>query len=60
MNIIDETYNGKKYPIIEREYNAYWFPDNYNPDNDEDQAEGLIDSYINHHLTKIYKRADIR
>ena len=29
--MIDETYNGEKYPIIERKYNSYWFPENYNP-----------------------------
>ncbi len=39
MNIIDETYNGEKYPIIERKYNSYWFPENYNTDNEEAQAE---------------------
>jgi hypothetical protein len=48
MNIIDETYNGEKYPIIERKYNSYWFPENYNPDNEEAQAEELINSYMNH------------
>jgi hypothetical protein len=58
MRIIDDTYNGKKYPIIEREYNAYYFPDNFNPDNEEDQAEGLVDSYLNHHMIKVYNRAD--
>lgn len=45
MNIIDETYNGEKYPIIERDYNAYFFPENFNPDNEEDQAERLANSY---------------
>ncbi len=49
MKIIDETYNGEKYPIIEREYNAYYFPDNYNPDNIKDQSEGLVESFKNHH-----------
>ncbi|HOS68748.1 MAG TPA: hypothetical protein PLG67_00265 [Bacillota bacterium] len=48
MNIIDETYNGEKYPIIERKYNSYWFPENYNPDNEEAQAEELVNSYMNH------------
>ena len=48
MNIIDKTYNGEKYPIIERKYNSYWFPENYNPDNEEAQAEELINSYMNH------------
>lgn len=58
MKVIDDTYNGKKYPIIKREYNAYYFPDNYNPDNEEVQAEGLIDSYMNHHKIPVYNRAD--
>ena len=58
MRIIDDTYNGAKYPIIEREYNAYYFPENYNPDNTEAQAEGLIDSLENHHKVKVYMRAD--
>jgi hypothetical protein len=58
VKIIDETYNGKKYPIIEREYNAYYFPENYNPDNEEAQSEGLIDSYVNHHKVLVYNRAD--
>jgi len=60
MRIIDETYNGEKYPIIEREYNAYYFPDNYNPDNEEDQAEGLVDSFTRHHLIKVYNHADTK
>lgn len=60
MKIIDETYNGKKYPIIEREYNAYWFPENYNPDNEEAQAEGLIDSYLNNHIIKVYRQANLK
>jgi hypothetical protein len=60
MKIIDDTYNGEKYPIIEREYNAYYFPDNYNPDNIEDQAEGLVDSYNNHQVIKPYGPVEIR
>lgn len=58
MKIIDDTYNGKKYPIIEREYNAYYFPDNYNPDNEAAQVEGLIDSYMNRHKVFVYNKAD--
>ncbi len=60
MNIIDDTYNGEKYPIIEREYNAYYFPDNYNPDNMEDQAEGLLTSYQNHQVIEPYGPAITR
>lgn len=30
-NIIDKTYNGADYPIIEREYNAYYFPRKLRP-----------------------------
>ena len=41
-NIIDKTYNGDKYPIIEREYNANFFPENYNPDNMDNQAEAIM------------------
>lgn len=58
MKIIDDTYNGAKFPIIEREYNAYYFPDNYDPDNIPAQAEGLADSYENHHEVKVHMRAD--
>ncbi|MFZ5352518.1 MAG: hypothetical protein ACOZCL_07280 [Bacillota bacterium] len=54
MKIIDDTYNGEKYPIIEREYNAYYFPDNYNPDNMEDQSEGLVTSFKNHQRIEPY------
>lgn len=43
--IMDEAYNGADYPIIEREYNAYYFPENYNPDNMEAQKEA-IDSCV--------------
>lgn len=60
MRVIDETYNGNKYPIIEREYNAYYFPDNFDPDNEKDQAEGLFTSYMNHHMVRIYNNADPR
>lgn len=45
MNIIDETYNGEKYKIIERKYNSYWFPENYDSDNEEAYAEELVNSY---------------
>ena len=44
-NIIDETYNGDKYPIIERKHNAYFFPENFNPDNMEAYASTIIKSY---------------
>jgi hypothetical protein len=60
MRIIDETYNGAKYPIIEREYNAYYFPDNYNPDNIPQQADSVADAYEHHYITKIYHRANPR
>ncbi|MPN40070.1 hypothetical protein SDC9_187605 [bioreactor metagenome] len=39
-DVIDDTYNGAKYPIIEREFNAYYFPDNYNPDTLKSQLDG--------------------
>lgn len=58
MKIIDSTYNGKKYPIIEREYNAYYFPDNYDPDNIEDQAEAVSEAEEEHEQVKIYSRAN--
>ncbi|MEA4848651.1 MAG: hypothetical protein VB106_15590 [Clostridiaceae bacterium] len=58
MNIIDETYNGEKYPIIERKYNSYWFPENYDPDNEEAQAEGVINSYKEHRELKEHKNGD--
>ncbi len=58
MKIIDDTYNGAKYPIIERDYNAYYFPDNYDPDNIEQQAEGIVDAIENHLQTKIYNNVD--
>ncbi len=58
MKIIDDTYNGAKYPIIERDYNAYYFPDNYDPDNIEQQAEGIVDAIENHFQTKIYTNVD--
>ena len=58
MKIIDDTYNGAKYPIIEREYNAYYFPDNYNPDNMEQQADDIASCYENHCKIKIYNRAN--
>ena len=49
-NVIDDTYNGAKYPIIEREFNAYFFPDNYNPDTLKSQLDGG--------KIKIYHNAD--
>lgn len=49
-NIIDDTYNGAKYPIIERDYNAYYFPLNYNPDN--------IESLSENEKVKIYDKAN--
>ncbi|MCQ1528745.1 hypothetical protein [Lutispora saccharofermentans] len=56
-NIIDETYNGADYPIVEREYNAYYFPENYNPDNMEAQSEA-IDSCVKERCTvKVWKDA---
>jgi hypothetical protein len=58
MKIIDDTYNGAKYPIIEREYNAYYFPDNSNPDSETQQPESLIDAYEHHNKTKVYNRAN--
>jgi hypothetical protein len=58
MNIIDETYNGEKYPIIERKYNSYWFPENYDPDNEEAQAEELINSYMENRELKEHKNGD--
>lgn len=58
MRIIDDTYNGAKYPIIERQYNAYYFPDNYDPDNIPAQVEGLLDSLEEQQKTKIYIGAD--
>lgn len=58
MKIIDDTYNGAEYPIIEREYNAYYFPDNYNPDNLEQQAESISEASLHHTKIKIYNRAN--
>ena len=60
MNIIDETYNGEKYPIIERKYNSYWFPENYNPDNEEAQAEELVSSYMERHELKVHKNGNLK
>ena len=54
-NIIDETYNGADYPIVEREYNAYYFPENYNPDNMEAQSEA-IDSCVKEPLGRMQKQ----
>ena len=55
MEIIDSTYNGKKYPIIERDYNAYYFPDNYDPDNMTHQIEAQIEAAETHEPLKIYR-----
>lgn len=57
-NIIDETYNGDKYPIIEREYNAYFFPENYNPDTMENQAEAIIKDKKEKQKKKTWRRID--
>ena len=57
-NIIDETYNGDKYPIIEREYNAYFFPENYNPDTMDNQAEAIMKNNKETHKKKSWKRID--
>ena len=58
MKIIDDTYNGAKYPIVEREFNAYYFPENYNPDNSLQQVDDIKECYENHCKTKIYNRAN--
>ena len=58
MKIIDDTYDGSKFPIIEREYNAYYFPDNSNPDSETQQPESLVDAYEHHHKIKVYERAN--
>jgi hypothetical protein len=60
MNIIDETYNGDKYPIIEREYNAYYFPDNYDPENMDAYIESQIEAAETHQQIKIYHRDDVK
>lgn len=60
MRIIDDTYNGAKYPIVERNFNAYYFPDNYNPDNMSEQAEDIANAYEHHYKVKIYNRANPR
>ena len=43
MNIIDDTYNGDKYPIVERHYNAYYFPDNFDPDEISSRTDKIIE-----------------
>ncbi len=58
MKIIDDTYNGEKYPIVEREYNAYYFPDNYDPDNLEAQTAEIAEAEETHRQVRIYHRAD--
>jgi hypothetical protein len=60
MKIIDDTYDGSKFPIVEREYNAYYFPENYNPDNTIQQVDDLTECYENHCKIKIYNRANPR
>lgn len=57
-DIIDETYNGDKYPIIEREYNAYFFPENYNPDTMENQAEAIMKDRKEKQKKKTWRRID--
>lgn len=57
-NIIEETYDGNKCPIIERDYNAYVFPENYNPDNMEDQVESIIECYENRCKIKVWDKTD--
>lgn len=56
-NIIDETYNGADYPIIEREYNAYYFPENFDPDNMDDQSKAIEDCYKEHCSVKVCRDA---
>lgn len=58
MKIIDDTYNGEKFPIVEREYNAYYFPDNYNPDNIEVQSAEIAEAAETHQQVKVYQRAN--
>lgn len=58
MKIIDDTYNGAKYPIVERNYNAYYFPDNYNPDNLIQQSEGVADCEEEACKIKVYDKAN--
>jgi hypothetical protein len=58
MRIIDDTYDGSKFPIVERNYNAYYFPDNYDPDNMEQQSDDIANCEENHCKIKIYNNAD--
>jgi hypothetical protein len=60
MKIIDDTYNGAKYPIVERNYNAYYFPDNYDPDNMEEQSDDITACEENNCQIKIYDDANPR
>lgn len=55
-NIIDATYNGADYPIVEREYNAYYFPENYNPDNMEAQSNAIENCVKEHCKVKVWKK----
>lgn len=57
-NILDETYNGDKYPIIKREYNANFFPENYNPDAMNNQTEAIMKDNKKKHRKKSWKRID--
>jgi len=58
MKIIDDTYNGAKYPIVERDYNAYYFPDNFNPDNLDQQSDGAMACQEQHCEIKVYDKAN--
>jgi hypothetical protein len=58
MKIIDDTYNGEKYPIIEREFNAYYFPDNYDPDNLEEFLDATLACNETSCKTKVYHHAN--
>ena len=59
-NIIDETYNGADYPIVEREYNAYYFPENFNPDNMEAQSNAIENCVKDHCKVKVWKDVKIK
>lgn len=54
MNIIDSTYNGEAYPIIPRDYNAYFFPDNYDPDSIENMVDDIVNSAKKHYQVQPY------
>ncbi len=59
MNIIDKTYNGHKYPIIERDYNAYFFPDNYDPENSDDYVQAQSNAADVHQQIVTYSPEDV-